>query len=292
LASQNAGLSGFSCWASDIGGYFGQPTEETFNRWIAFGAFSPIMQLHGLGCREPWDFSVKTLETYKFYSHIHLNLFPYIYTYAQIASQTGMPLMRAMSFSFPEDPGIWNQMLEYEYMFGAELLVAPVYFGHVNNWQVYLPAGNWCDFWNGEPLQGGRDHIVKVGMGEIPVFAKAGAIIPLLDGNPDTLLACDNPNIKVANQDLRLQVYNGANGDFKLYDGSRFTWLDQDQSLLIQDVPTPRWISIKKMGSNRLYSLATGPDGQTISLLQGDLTGNPDFIRLWVEIPGKYKVIL
>jgi len=292
LAGQNAGLSGFSCWASDIGGYFGQPTDETFNRWIAFGAFSPIMQLHGLGCREPWDFSLKTLEAYKFYSHIHLDLFPYIYTYAQIASQTGIPLMRAMALSFPKDPKIWNPLLEFQYMFGSELLVAPVYFGHTNNWQVYLPAGRWCNFWSGDPVQGGRDLIVKVDLGEIPVFVKAGAIIPMLDGNPDTLLDSDSPKIRVAKQDLCLQIYNGANGNFKLYDGSQFNWLDHDQSLIIQDVPTPRWISIKKMASKGIFSLAIGPDGQSISLFEGNLTGNLDFVRLWVETPGQYKVIM
>ena len=162
-----------------------------------FGAFSPIMQLHGLGNREPWNFSAQILETYKFYSHLHLDLFSYIFTYAQIASQTGITIMRAMPFAFPQDPGIWNTLVEHEYMFGPDLLIAPVYFGHTKKWQVYLPQGKWCDFWSGAALQGGSDCIVDAGLDQIPVFARAGAIIPFLDGDPDTLCPVKNARPKL-----------------------------------------------------------------------------------------------
>ncbi|PKN86213.1 MAG: hypothetical protein CVU46_08590 [Chloroflexi bacterium HGW-Chloroflexi-8] len=290
LAGQNAGLSGFSCWASDIGGYFGQPSDEIFSRWIAFGAFSPIMQLHGLGNREPWNFSEQVLETYKFYSHLHLDLFPYIFTFAQIASQTGIPLMRALPFAFPHDPGIWNTLVEHEYMFGPDLLVAPVYFGHTKKWQVYLPQGQWCDFWSGAALEGGRDWLVDAGVEQIPVFARAGAIIPFLDGNPDTLLPSEDSNTKTANADLRLQIYPGADGEFKMYDGSLFHWSEQSHVLSIQHVPSPRWISFCCMGSKQSSIYATGEDGNSLPLTTGSLNDDRKYMRIWVESSANYQI--
>jgi alpha-D-xyloside xylohydrolase len=107
-AAQNAGLSGFPFYTSDIGGYFGTPTEKVFARWIAFGAFLPIMQLHGLGCREPWKYSSQILDLYRNFARIHTDLFPYIYTHALVASNTGVPLVRAMAFAFPHEPDIWQ----------------------------------------------------------------------------------------------------------------------------------------------------------------------------------------
>jgi len=290
LAGQNAGLSGFSCWASDIGGYFGQPSDEVFARWIAFGAFSPIMQLHGLGNREPWNFSAQILEIYNFYSHLHLDLFPYLFTFAQIASQTGIPVMRAMPFAFPQDPGVWNTLVEHEYMFGPDLLVAPVYFSHTNKWQVYLPEGQWCDFWSGTALQGGRDWLVDAGLGQIPVFARAGAIIPFLDGNPDTLLPCKDPQTKTATQDLRLQIYPGEDGEFKMYDGSTFHWSEQSQTLSIHHVPSPRWISFCHMGSDQRFSSATGADGSVLPMIIGNLNNDLKFMRLWVDSSASYQI--
>jgi alpha-D-xyloside xylohydrolase len=289
LAGQNAGLSGFSCWASDIGGYFGQPSDEILSRWIAFGAFSPIMQLHGLGNREPWNFSAHTLEIYRFYARLHLDLFPYIFTFAQIASQSGIPLMRAMPLAFPRDAGIWDPMVEHEYMFGDDLLVAPVYFGHADKWQAYLPQGLWRDFWSGAEMQGGRDWLVEAGLGQIPVFARAGAIIPFLDGSPDTLLGSDDPFTKSATPDLRLQVYPGADGEFRMYDGCLFSWHEHSQTLTVRNVPGPRWISARCLGCEQPFSAIIGPNGQSQPLENEDLNGDTRFKRAWIDSPAVYQ---
>lgn len=290
IAGQNAGLSGFSCWTSDIGGYFGLPTEEVFSRWIAFGAFSPIMQLHGLGCREPWEFSLSILSIYKYFARLHLSLFPYIYTFARQASASGIPLMRAMAFAFPTDQNVWNPMVEYQYMFGSQLLVAPVYFGHTTKRWVYLPAGLWCDFWTGEPVTGGQDFIINVALEQIAVFARAGSIIPLLDHTPETLLPSTDPTIEVAVDDLRLQIYTGEDGDFRLYDGSYFTWCEQNQTLVIEGVPTPRWISVRIMGDQLALRQALAADGSLTDLQVGAMNGDLHFARFFVESKQRYEV--
>ena len=181
VAGQNAGLSGFPYWACDIGGYFGTPTDEVFVRWAQFGAFCPIMQIHGTGCREPWRFSPTTLAIYRRYAQLRMDLLPYIYALAQQAVETGLPMLRALPLEFPDDPGVWDDVAEREYCFGEQLLVAPVYYGLDRFRYLYLPAGGWRDFWTGEWRQGGRVHQVPVDLETLPVHARAGAIIPWLD---------------------------------------------------------------------------------------------------------------
>lgn len=290
VAGQNAGLSGLSCWTSDIGGYFGLPTEEVFARWIAFGAFSPIMQLHGLGCREPWDYSVRILEIYRNFAQLHLDLFPYIFTFAQTASQTGIPLMRAMSLVFPQDERLWNRMAEYQYMFGSQLLVAPVYFGHSTKRWVYFPAGTWRDFWTGKELVGPQECILKVDLDQIAVFARAGSIIPFVDGNPDTLLESVDEHVVTAGDDLRLQIYPGADGCFSLYDGTRFEWRDEPASLSISHSPVQRWVSIRILSETPQVIRVTTEDGSHIALEKGALNGSSDFSRFFCEPDRLYHI--
>ena len=155
VAGLSAGMSGFPYWTSDIGGYFGTPSDEVYKRWSQFGAFSPIMMVHGAGRREPWTFSQQTLDVYRRYAQLHTDLFPYIYTYACEASRTGLPIMRAMPLEYPDEPDAWGDLAGHQYCFGAELLVAPVYYGFSRTRLVFLPQGLWRDFWTGE-LSAGR----------------------------------------------------------------------------------------------------------------------------------------
>ncbi len=236
VAGQNAGLSGFPYWACDIGGYFGTPTDEVFVRWAQFGAFCPIMQIHGTGCREPWRFSATTLATYRRYAQLRMDLLPYIYTLAQQAAETGLPMMRALPLEFPDDPGVWDDVAEREYCFGEQLLVAPVYYGLDRFRYLYLPAGGWRDFWTGEWREGGRVHQVPADLETIPVHARAGAIIPWLDPSADTCVPAEDPATRSgqAGADLRLSLYPGADGSFQLYDGTRFIWREQEAVLLVR----------------------------------------------------------
>ncbi len=292
IAGQTAGLSGFPFWASDIGGYFGQPSEEVFARWIAFGAFSPIMQLHGLGCREPWKFSNEILEIYRFFARVHTDLFPYIYTHAKKASESGMPILRAMPLAFPDDPAIWQSNAEFQYVFGRDLLVAPVYFSHSTRRHLYLPPGLWRDFWSGELYPGGREIIVSAELNQIPVFARAGALIPLLDPSADTLLpVMDEPEIKVAGNHLRLQIYPAADGSFDMYDGTRFRWLDASRTLQVSGQSVNRWISIRMMESALQFEQVQDANGQPLPTVNTNLNGDRDYIRFHTQNDQSYHVI-
>lgn len=232
-AAQSAAISGFPYWASDIGGYFGVPTDEVFIRWSQFAAFSPIMQIHGMGNREPWNFAPQTLEIYRRYARLHTDLFPYIYTYAQQAAQLGRPMVRAMALEFGHDPQVWNDLVEHQYFLGHELLVAPAYSGTRDGRHVYLPQGNWCSFWDGTPYAGGRWLAVEAPLESIPVMVRAGSLVPMLLHPAATLDPAPEAveYRQQASPDLLLRVYPGASGQFELYDGSRFSW-DQDTRTL------------------------------------------------------------
>jgi alpha-D-xyloside xylohydrolase len=262
VAGLSAGLSGFPYWTSDIGGYFGTPSDEVYMRWTQFGAFCPIMMIHGAGRREPWTFSEQTLDVYRRYAQLHIDLFPYIYAYAHEASRTGIPIMRAMPLEFPADPGVWGDLAGHQYCFGAELLVAPVYYGFSRTRPVYLPEGQWRDFWTGELLEGGQVVRRRAEVEQIPVFARAGAIIPRLDPSPATLLPATREGVRSAGNDLRIDLYPGDNGRFRLGDGTKFAWDEAAQTLSISGSPVERRVSVRCVGSETDYGRLTvaGPD--------------------------------
>jgi len=349
IAGQSAGLSGFPFWASDIGGYFGTPTDELFIRWAQFGAFSPIMQTHGLGKREPWAFAPETLAIYRRYAQLHMDLLPYIYTAARRAVETGLPIMRALALEFPQDAGVWGapsiaqhsgrdratvaerveapaapsiaqhsgrDLAEHEYCFGDRLLVAPVYWGGERVRLAYLPAGAWRDFWTGAAYAGGQTVRLAAGLDTIPVLARAGSLIPLLDPSADTCLPTENPALRVAGDDLRLWIYGGADGAFELHDGTRFAWDDAGATLTITDSPVARQVAARRIGLDappgtprqvedsdisrqdgfrgvpNLFGApaAFGPDGRPIPWAATSLSGEPGYVRITLSGPGPHRI--
>lgn len=158
--------SGFSNWGSDVGGYWGKGDEEVYLRWVEFGTFSPLMRFHGTEPREPWYYGDAAVAAYKKFAWVRENLLPYIYGSAQDAHENGTPLVRSM-------PSVATD----EYMFGDDLLVAPVHFpGDYRT--VILPKGHWADLWTGTPVEGGTfDRSVSID--DIPVFLRAGALVPV-----------------------------------------------------------------------------------------------------------------
>ncbi|MAT41164.1 MAG: hypothetical protein CL609_02405 [Anaerolineaceae bacterium] len=292
IAGQNAGLSGFPFWTCDIGGYFGTPTDEVFIRWAQFAAFTPIMQIHGLGKREPWNFSENTLKIYRQYAQIHMDLFPYIYTYAKIASETGLPIIRALALEFPDDPGVWDDLGSHEYCLGENLLIAPDYFGSYQTRRTYLPKGIWSDFWTGQSYTGNQSYALASPLERIPVMVKAGSIIPFLDPSAETLLPVDNDQIKVASDNLRLQIYPNQDGNFVLFDGTEFTWLDSTKTLIISNSPVNRSIAFKlfseKSHSNRLITCKN--QQQSIPVILGNLNNDQDYARIEVNSQTTYTL--
>lgn len=236
-AGQNAGNSGFPWWASDIGGYFGVPTDETFSRWTQFAAFSPIMQIHGMGNREPWNFSAETLNNYRAYAQLHTDLFPYIRSSAEQASSTGIPIMRSLALEFPDDLNIWGDSQEHQYMFGDSLLIAPVYYGFTPYRHAWLPAGHtWRELWTGKQHQGARFVSVDAPADTIPIFIKSGSIIPMLADSPRTITA----NQQIG--DLRLLLNPGADASLTLHDGTQIRWSDSERQLTVSNSPVSRRI--------------------------------------------------
>lgn len=283
IAGQTAGLSGFPFWSSDIGGYFGDPTEEVYKRWTQFGAFSPIMMLHGAGKREPWGFSESALQNYHHFSRLHTDLFPYIYTYARIASATGIPIMRAMALEFEGNPAVWQQLCEDQYAFGSELIIAPVHYSFSRLRPVYLPPGLWRNFWTGEQHPGGQEVLCRAELDEIPVFAKAGAIIPRLDPTPLTLVPDGEVKTPGWQVHLRVDIYPGADGRFELYDGTLLEWHETDQQLRVSRSPVERQVSVRLVNAESGQRFSASSGGEEIPVRPQSLAGEGSYSRASVS---------
>jgi len=168
-------MSGMGYWSHDIGGFKGKPDSKLFIRWAQFGLFSPHSRLHGWSTRDPWEYGEEAKGIFKKFTKLRYQLIPYIYSYAKIASEKGHPLMRPMIMEYPEDYAVYN--LDQQYLFGKELLIAPVL--SEDNWvQIYLPEGNWYDYWSKKIIRGGRFINKEIPLAEMPIFIKTNSMIP------------------------------------------------------------------------------------------------------------------
>jgi len=170
------GLSGFSFWSHDIGGFSGAPKEELFKRWTFFGMFTSHSRVHGFPPREPWEFSEEFLKIFRKMAEVRYRLMPYIYTQATIAANHGWPLLKAMFLNYPGDPTTWN--LEDQYMFGDDLLISPIMEENTNSRNVYLPEGKWIDYQTQKVYEGLR--WLELEAGELPgiILVRNGSVIP------------------------------------------------------------------------------------------------------------------
>lgn len=199
-AMLNVGLCGVSFFGWDIAGFAGPiPSSELYLRSMAFSVFCPIMQYHSdvnarrkpSRDRTPWNIQEQTsdpdvISIFRQLTNLRMNLIPYILGQARDSSQSGLPLMRALPLEYPKDVTCWD--FPYEYMFGDALLVAPVTEEGASTWPVYLPEGEWCDFWSGEIYSGSQVITISTPRDRIPVFQRKGSIVPLNLGN--TLELC------------------------------------------------------------------------------------------------------
>jgi alpha-glucosidase (family GH31 glycosyl hydrolase) len=219
-----------------------------------------------------------------------MDLLPYVYSLAQQAAETGLPMLRALPLEFPDDQGVWDDVAEREYCFGEQLLVAPVYYGLDRFRFLYLPAGGWRDFWTGEWRQGGRVHQVPADLETLPVHARAGAIIPWLDPSADTCVPAEDPAVRQAGVDLRLSLYPGADGSFQLHDGTRFAWREQEASLLVEGSPVARQVSASIVGRRAVVRQVLRPHGAPVEWASLDLTGRATDARIAVDVMGAYRI--
>ena len=177
--SLGVSISGQPFVGSDIGGFIGSPSGELFARWLQLGVFTPLMRAHSVidsPDKEPWVFGPKYEEVNRETIELRYKFLPYVYTVMYKASRTGIPAMRPLYFEYPNDPSfIWN---EDEFMFGDDLLVAPVLWPGDTTRTLRLPEGEWYDYWTDKRYEGGKQFRVSAPIDRLPIFVKAGATIP------------------------------------------------------------------------------------------------------------------
>ncbi len=229
VAGQSAAMSGYSIWGHDIGGYEesnpSAPPEDLFIRWTQFGALSPIMQMHRKvqrGLQYPWSYGHAALENYRAYARLHVSLFPYIYSYAKVAAETGVPIIRPLVLMNQRDPNTY--WIEHTFLLGNELLAAPIFVGNSTERYVYLPRGGWYDYWTNRRFEGGRSVTWSGARTQLPLFVREGAIIPLISPDVQTLVDASytgRTSLALMTSALELAVYPKGASQFTLYDGTR-----------------------------------------------------------------------
>jgi alpha-D-xyloside xylohydrolase len=171
------GLCGFGFWSGDIGGFEGTPDPAVFKRWLPFGFLNSHSRLHGsISYRVPWLFGDEAVAVMRRFSKLKLRLMPYLYAAAREAHRSGVPVLRAMVIEFPADPACWH--LDQQYMFGPDLLVAPV-FNAAGDVRYYVPAGDWHSYLTGEIVAGPGWRQERHDFLSLPLLVRPGAVIPV-----------------------------------------------------------------------------------------------------------------
>ena len=241
----NTALSGIPYWGTDIGGFVptSEFTAELYLRWFQFGTFCPLFRCHGRNwkLRLPWGWNTgdpgpieisnyaqgavpdasqlhneKVEPICRKYLELRYRMLPYLYSVVWECAKTGMPIMRALWLHYSDDPVA--VACGDKYLWGRDILVAPVVEKGATSHRIYLPRGSWYDFWTRERLEGGREIQRAVDLETMPLYVRAGAILPMGPVKQFTDEKTDEP--------LSLVIYPGRDGDFLLYedDGKSFNY--------------------------------------------------------------------
>jgi alpha-D-xyloside xylohydrolase len=247
VAGLNYNITGLPYWTTDIGGFFrpgrSQYTDEKYHelltRWFQWGAFNPIFRIHGFQTEtEPWKYGQTVEDNMHKMMNLRYRLLPYIYSEAWQVTNNGSTIMRPLVMDFRKDTAAVDQ--SFEYLFGKSFLVAPVTEPGMTEWNVYLPESTtWYDFWTGDKLNGGQTVKKETPLDIIPLYVKAGSIIPM------------GPQVQYTTEkkwdNLEIRIYEGANGEFTLYEDENdnynyekgifstidFSWNDANKRLTI-----------------------------------------------------------
>ncbi len=267
----NTGLSGIPYWGTDIGGFVPTPelTPELFLRWFQWSAFCPLFRGHGRAwkLRLPWGWNMgdagpkevtgdwvqawppeadlhrADVESIcRKYLNLRYQLLPYNYSSLVRTHETGVPLMRALCLDWPEDAKA--VLTEDEYLWGENFLVAPVHEKEARSREVYLPAGDWWDYWSGVRMAGARSLTRDVDLETMPIYVKAGAVVPMGSVRQHTSEAVEEP--------VTLRVYSGADG--------RFVWYDDDGSSYRHEAG--EFMRIECEWNDEERTLTLNPDGE------------------------------
>ena len=229
------GVSGMPFVGSDIGGFARMPSAELCTRWLQTAVFYPFMRMHTsieTPDKEPWSFGPQFEAINKRAIELRYELLPYIYNVMQRASETGLPALRPLFLDFPNDGRAAG--IDDEFLFGSDLLVAPVLWEGADSRDVYLPAGDWFDYWTGRHFNGNSDISIPVTLDSIPIFVRGGGFIfrqPVVQytgkmpGNPLKVLVApaaesesslyedDGESLKYRNGDFMKRQFRQTRGD-------------------------------------------------------------------------------
>lgn len=211
------GLSGYGMVGDDIGGFAGTPTPELLTRWFEVGAFNPIYRDHtakGTGDQEPWVHGPEHEAIRRRFIEERYRLLPYIYTGIEEMSRTGIPLMRPLFLEYPKVGGIAGN--DRDFLFGRDLLVAPVTTEMLDAQTVHLPGGDWFDYWTAEKMSSSEEIVLRPALGQMPLYVRAGAIIPMQELVQYTGQTPAGP--------LKLRVYPGPDCSGTLYQDDGHTY--------------------------------------------------------------------
>jgi len=179
IQCQRLSMSGVPFCGTDIGGFSGEPDGELFTRWIQLGTFSPFMRAHSAGDtkeREPWSFGEPFTAINRKFIELRYRLLPYLYSTFWEHHRYGFPMLRPVVMQ--EQDVLSNQARQDEFTYGDKILICPVLEPGQTSRRVYLPKGTWYDFWLNEAVEGGKEVVVKTPLETMPIFIKAGAVIP------------------------------------------------------------------------------------------------------------------
>jgi len=219
-AGLNIGLSGVGYWAHCMGGFEHPADPELYIRWCQFGMLSPVAMVFGMdhpGYKEPWNYGKEAQVIFKQYARLRYQLLPYLYNHAYEMYTTGMPLMRALVLDYQDDVNVYN--ITDQYLLGSSLMVCPVTQKGAATRTVYLPEGQWIDHWTGKTYPGKQYLNVLTPLDKIPLFIKAGSIIP-------TQAPLQYVGERIIDT-LTLDIYPGDSAHCRLY-------TDDGKSLLYQ----------------------------------------------------------
>lgn len=239
------GISGYALVGNDVGGFAGSPTADLLTRWTQIGVFTPIFRNHtmkGSADQEPWVHGLQHEAIRRRYIELRYRLLPYIYTVAEESSRTGVPMMRPLFLEYPDHPMFYGN--DRQFLFGRDLLVAADLDETIDPYDVTLPPGGWFDYWTGQRIQGKKQQaplftpewVVAAGpsvvqlkprLDELPIFVRAGAIIP------------QQPVVQSSDQKpsgpLEIRIYPGPDcgGSLYLDDGKTFAY-ERGESLRVK----------------------------------------------------------
>jgi len=273
--------SGMPYWSTDIGGWQGLPGRHTpahpplidssdardnvgnyddypelYVRWFEYGAFQPNFRTHGTrNHNEVWSYGKQAEPILEKYLRLRYQLMPYIYSLAWQTHETGAPFMRGLFLDFPSDPNVAN--IGDEYMFGPALLVAPVTDQGATERSVYLPTGSdWFNFWTNERVHGGQRIVVPAPIDTIPIFVRAGSILPL--GAP-----VESTNEKQAIAKVR--IYPGADAHFQLYSDDGTTYAYEKG---VHDITDLDWSEASGKLTHSGAAAWSGSDADVVEIVQ------------------------